>query len=103
MTVNVATLYPFSDTLTTTITAAKAFTYAFRVPSWVVGGTIAINGAASKALTPASGLQTVAVGAGTTTLVVNLPANIVTESRPHGSIAVQRGPLHYAFDSTSIE
>ncbi|KAF4613200.1 hypothetical protein D9613_011183 [Agrocybe pediades] len=96
--VTVDTQYPFSDTLTTTITAAKAFTYYVRIPSWVVGGTISINGATAKAVNPSNGLQAVSVGAGTTKFVLNLPAPITTESRPHGSIAVHRGPLHYAFD-----
>ncbi|KAF5313805.1 hypothetical protein D9758_017919 [Tetrapyrgos nigripes] len=96
--VTVDTIYPFSDTLTTTITASQAFTYYVRIPSWVVGGTIAINGAAAKALSPSNGLQAVQVSAGTTKFVLNLPAQITTESRPHGSFAVQRGPLHYAFD-----
>ncbi|KAJ7577524.1 hypothetical protein C8J56DRAFT_970986 [Mycena floridula] len=96
--VNVATLYPFSDVLTTTITATKAFTYFVRIPSWVTAGTISINGAAAKALSPSNGLQAVTISAGTTSFVLNLPAAITTESRPHGAIAVQRGPLHYAFD-----
>ncbi|KAJ6573828.1 hypothetical protein DFH09DRAFT_915549 [Mycena vulgaris] len=91
-------LYPFSDTLTTTITAKSAFTYFVRIPSWVVGGTIAINGAAPKAVAPVNGLQAVTVNAGTTTLVLQLPAPITTETRLHGAIAVHRGPLHYAFD-----
>ena len=100
--VNVNTLYPFSDTLTTTITATKAFTYYVRIPNWVVGGTISINGAAAKALAPSNGLQAVTVNAGRSSFVLDLPANITTESRPHGSIAVHRGPLHYAFDSKSF-
>ncbi|KAF7340226.1 hypothetical protein MVEN_01941300 [Mycena venus] len=98
VTANVATLYPFSDTVTTTITAKATFTYFVRIPSWVVGGTIAINGAAAKALAPVNGLQSVTVSAGTTTFVLQLPAPITTETRPHGAIAVHRGPLHYAFD-----
>ncbi|THU97653.1 hypothetical protein K435DRAFT_857427 [Dendrothele bispora CBS 962.96] len=99
--VSVDTLYPFSDTLTTTITAAQAFTYHVRIPSWVSGGTISINGGAAQALSPNNGLQAVSAKAGTTKFVLNLPAKITTgtfQSRPHGSIAVQRGPLHYAFD-----
>ncbi|KAJ7051145.1 hypothetical protein C8F01DRAFT_1212766 [Mycena amicta] len=98
VTANVATLYPFSDTLTTTITAKAAFTYQVRIPSWVVNGNIAINGAAAKALAPVNGLQAVTVAAGTTTFVLNLPAAITTEARPHGAIAVHRGPLNFAFD-----
>ncbi|KAG6829589.1 hypothetical protein H0H87_010738 [Tephrocybe sp. NHM501043] len=98
VTATVSTLYPFSDTLTTTITATSAFTYYVRIPSWVVGGTIAINGGAAKSLSPSNGLQAVSAAAGTTTFALNLPTAITTESRPHGSIAIQRGPLHYAFD-----
>jgi len=98
VTANVATLYPFGDTVTTTITAHTAFTYFVRIPSWVVAGTIAINGAAAKAVAPVNGLQAVTVGAGTTTFVLQLPAPITVENRTHGAIAVHRGPLHYAFD-----
>ncbi|KAJ7743834.1 hypothetical protein B0H16DRAFT_1560781 [Mycena metata] len=98
VTANVATIYPFSDTVTTTITAKAAFTYYVRIPSWVVNGTIAINNAAPKALAPVNGLQAVAAGAGTTTFVLNLSTPITTETRLHGAIAVHRGPLHYAFD-----
>jgi len=99
VTVNVVTQYPFSDTLTTTINAAQAFTYYVRIPSWVSGGTISINGAAAKAVAAnANGLQAVSVPAGSTTFVLNLPTPITIESRPHGSVAVHRGALHYAFD-----
>ncbi|KDR72302.1 hypothetical protein GALMADRAFT_768590 [Galerina marginata CBS 339.88] len=96
--VTVDTQYPFSDVLSTTITATKPLTYYVRIPSWVVGGTIAINGAAAQPVNPVNGLQAVAAKAGTTKFVLNLPAPITTESRPHGSIAIHRGPLHYAFD-----
>ncbi|KAJ7630349.1 hypothetical protein FB45DRAFT_1003492 [Roridomyces roridus] len=98
VTANVDTLYPFSDTLTTTITAKAAFTYYVRIPSWVVGGMISVNQKAAQTVAPVNGLQAVAVGAGKTTIVLNLPAPITTESRPAGAIAVHRGPLHYAFD-----
>ncbi|KAA1468402.1 hypothetical protein DENSPDRAFT_463211 [Dentipellis sp. KUC8613] len=95
---SVDTLYPFSDTLTTTVTAKQAFTYYVRIPSWVTNGTIAIGNSSAKALSPANGLQAVPVQAGTTKFVLNLPSEITLESRPHGSVAVHRGPLHYAFD-----
>ncbi|KAF7319812.1 hypothetical protein MKEN_00763900 [Mycena kentingensis (nom. inval.)] len=98
VTAKVTTLYPFSDTLTTTITAKSAFTYQVRIPSWTVNGTIAINGAAAKAVSPVNGLQAVTIPAGTTSFVLNLPAAITTETRPHGAIAVHRGPLNFAFD-----
>ncbi|KAK0224805.1 hypothetical protein EDD85DRAFT_857258 [Armillaria nabsnona] len=97
--VDVDTQYPFSDTLVTTVMAMKAFTYFVRIPKWVIGGTISINGGASRALTPnENGLQPVDIGAGTTEIALELPADITIENRPHGSIAVHRGPLNYAFD-----
>ncbi|PFH53444.1 hypothetical protein AMATHDRAFT_137444, partial [Amanita thiersii Skay4041] len=98
VTVKVDTLYPFGDTLTTTITATNAFTYYVRIPGWVTNGTISINNGVAMPVNPSNGLQAVPVNAGSTKLVLNIPAPITTESRPHGSIAVHRGPLHYAFD-----
>ncbi|KZV87063.1 hypothetical protein EXIGLDRAFT_724132 [Exidia glandulosa HHB12029] len=98
VTVTVDTQYPFSDTVKTTVKAAQAFTYLVRIPSWVVGGTIAVNGAKATAVAPSNGLHAVNIAAGTTSLVLNLPAPITTESRPHGAIAIHRGPLNYAFD-----
>ena len=88
----------------------------------MTGGTIAINGGAAQALSPSNGLQAVSIPAGTSKFVLNLPAKITTgaykaviaitkllidpqlssESRPHGSIAIHRGPLNYAFDSKSL-
>lgn len=96
--VSVDTLYPFSDTLTTTINAEKAFTYYVRVPSWVTNGTISMNGGEATALSPSNGLQAVKASAGTTQFVLDLPADITIESRPNNSVAVHRGPLHYAYD-----
>lgn len=113
---SVDTIYPFSDTLTTTITADKPFTYYVRIPSWANNGTIAINGEEPRAVQPTDGLQSVSVQAGTTKFTLNLPAEITigqtvplprstriahlsfAESRPHSSVAVHRGPLHYALD-----
>ncbi|KAJ6593366.1 hypothetical protein B0H19DRAFT_18636 [Mycena capillaripes] len=104
VTASVETLYPFGDTLTTTITATKAFTYFVRIPSWVTKGTISVNGVAAEGVAPGeNGLHAVSVGAGTTTLVLELPSEIRTESRPHGSIAIHRGPLNYAFDIPRTE
>lgn len=55
----------------------KGFTYFVRIPKWVIGGTISINGGAPKALTPnENGLQPVDIGAGTTEIALELPADI---------------------------
>ena len=74
--VTVDTLYPFSDTLTTTINADKPFTYYVRIPSWVSRGTIAINGGEPSAVSPTNGLHAVNVPAGLTKFTLDLPADI---------------------------
>ncbi|THV00262.1 hypothetical protein K435DRAFT_934582 [Dendrothele bispora CBS 962.96] len=98
--VTVETLYPFGDTLKTTITAEKDFNYFVRIPSWVVEGTIAIGDGPKKKLAPdqETGLHKVDVKKGVTMLTLELPAEITIEKRLHGSVAVHRGPLNYAFD-----
>lgn len=78
VTVTVDTQYPFSDTIKTTVKATKSFTYLVRIPSWVVGGTIAVNGGKATAVRPSNGLHSVQIPAGTTSLVLNLPAAITT-------------------------
>lgn len=116
-TVSVATdtLYPFGDTLTTNVTSDYDFTYYVRIPSWVSGGTIAINGGEPVALAPYNGLQPVSASYGTTSFTLQLPADITigesgghrttlkllihkVEFQANNSVAIHRGPLHYAFD-----
>lgn len=76
VTASVDTIYPFSDSLTTTIHADKAFTHYVRIPSWISNGTIAVNGGAAQPVSPSNGLQAVPVSAGTTTFALNLPSEI---------------------------
>ena len=78
--VQVDTQYPFSDTLTTTITAIAPFTYYVRIPGWIKLGaaTYSVNGGPAIPATPEKGLQAIQVTAGTTKFVLNLPAEITT-------------------------
>jgi DUF1680 family protein len=79
VTINVDTHYPFSDNVKVIIDANQPFKYRVRVPSWVVKGSIASNGALSTALNPdANGLHTVSVSAGQTILDLALPAAVTT-------------------------
>ncbi|KAK7453926.1 hypothetical protein VKT23_011439 [Stygiomarasmius scandens] len=98
--VAVETLYPFGDTLKATVTAAQDFSYFVRIPSWVIGGSISIDDGPKQELTPdrETGLQEVGVKKGVTILTLELPTKITIENRLHGSVAVHRGPLNYAFD-----
>jgi DUF1680 family protein len=95
--VSVSTLYPFSDTLTTTITAQKAFTYYVRIPAWSIGkATVAINGARAGAANPDSTthLLEINAAAGKTTFVLNLPADITLGKRSHCSLAFRKFTDH---------
>lgn len=77
--VSVASSYPFSDSLTTTITAQKAFTYHVRIPSWITAGTMSINGGHSESVkADSNGLQSINIPAGKTTILLSLPAEITT-------------------------
>lgn len=74
----VDTLYPFSDSLTTTVHAESAFTYLVRIPSWVSGATVSINGSIATAIQADSntGLASIMIPAGKSTFTLNLPAPI---------------------------
>ncbi|KAF9256088.1 hypothetical protein L218DRAFT_1028235 [Marasmius fiardii PR-910] len=102
VTVSVDTAYPFSDELNVTINASRPYTHYIRVPGWVVNGSYVINGGDPQLVSPGSdgieGLQAIEVPSGSTSIALRLPAEIEQESRPHGSVAIHRGPLHYAYD-----
>lgn len=74
--VSTSTLYPFGDTLTTTITSDHDFTYYVRIPTWVTDGTISIAQGSPVALNPSNALQAVSIKSGTTKFTLELPAPI---------------------------
>jgi hypothetical protein len=48
-----------------------------RIPSWVANGTLSVNDGPAEAVAPGeNGLHAVAVGAGMTTLELELPSEI---------------------------
>ncbi|KAJ7728415.1 hypothetical protein DFH07DRAFT_782203 [Mycena maculata] len=100
--ITVDTLYPFGTTLTYTISAAKPFAFKIRVLTFAqksTASTIAVNNAKATPLSPdAFSLHTVNVGAGKTTLHVNLNAPLEVEVRSSGAVAITRGTLNYALE-----
>lgn len=88
--------------MTVTITADSAYTHYVRVPEWAKAngqGTIAINGgSANPIIVNNSSLLAVPAGTGTTTFVLNLPANIDTSKGPTNGVQVSRGPLFWSSD-----
>ncbi|KAL5485522.1 hypothetical protein ACEPAI_8164 [Sanghuangporus weigelae] len=97
--VAVDTLYPFSDAVNVAVSATKAFTYLVRIPSWVSGATVSVNGDDANGIqADNSGLAAIDLPAGDSTFTLNLPSEITIENRPNNSVAIHRGPLNYAFD-----
>jgi hypothetical protein len=100
--VTVDTNYPFADTITVFVIAAKPYTHYMRVPEWAKRngkGTIAVNGGAAQTLAPnADSLQAIQVSAGTTSFVLTLPGNIELTQGVTGGVHVNRGPLLFSSD-----
>ncbi|KAG6827511.1 hypothetical protein H0H92_011483 [Tricholoma furcatifolium] len=99
----VDTLYPFGTTLQYTVTAAKPFTFAIRVPGWAQNAlsTISVNDGKAEALSVDSeSLQSVQITGKTTTIKVSLNAPLEVEDRYNGAVAITRGALNYALEIT---
>lgn len=98
----VDTRYPFYNNMTVTIMASSAFTHYVRIPEWAKtsgGGTIAVNGGSSAPISVNSrSLLAVSAAIGTTTFVLNLPADIEKTYGPTGGVQVSRGPLFWSSD-----
>ncbi|KZP19801.1 hypothetical protein FIBSPDRAFT_862288 [Athelia psychrophila] len=100
--VSVNTHYPFADNITVSITAGSAYTHYVRIPTWAQTngqGTISVNSGAPAAISVnGDSLLAVHAAAGTTTFVLNLPANIEKTYGPSGGLQVGRGPLFWSSD-----
>ncbi|KZV90509.1 hypothetical protein EXIGLDRAFT_740764 [Exidia glandulosa HHB12029] len=100
--VTVDTQYPFSDTLSMTITAQKAYTHYVRIPDWATANGKALvtlnGGAAAPVKVGDHSLLAIPAKAGETKVTLNLPDDIRTESGPTGGVHVLRGPLLWSSD-----
>ena len=93
------TNYPFSHSITYRIFAYGGFEFSFRVPGWTEFNTtrLLLNGRPSTINPNAeTGMHTVAVNSGVSTLEVELGASIRVESRANDTIAIYHGALLYA-------
>lgn len=95
------TNYPFSGTLSYTVTSEAAFDFFVRIPAWAMTNntsTYQVRRARRQRVTPNSdGLQQFKIEKGRTSIEVDLSMSIVAE--PHnGSVAMYYGPLLYALD-----
>ena len=93
------TNYPFSHSITYRIFAYGGFEFSFRVPGWTEFNTtrLLLNGRPSTINPNAeTGMHTVAVNSGVSTLEVELGASIRVEPRANDTIAIYHGALLYA-------
>jgi hypothetical protein len=94
------TAYPFGTTLTYSVSAASAFDFFIRVPSWSASTSVAVNGAqAQQASADAtSGLVQISLPAGQSTIVFSVSAAVRTEARQNGAVSVYVGNVLYGLD-----
>ncbi|KAF7977986.1 hypothetical protein HWV62_1823 [Athelia sp. TMB] len=101
----VNTRYPFSDNMTVSITADSPYTHYVRIPGWAQTngqGTISINsGTATKISVNSASLLAVPIKSGTTTFVLNLPADIEKTYGPTGGLQLNSNAVDLEFDPTA--
>ncbi len=92
------TAYPFRDEIRFTVSARNAvrFPLLLRIPAWAARATVQVGSAEPRAATPGSFHRVEQLWRSGGTVVLQLPTDVVTERRQHGSIAIQRGPLVFA-------
>jgi hypothetical protein len=102
--VDVDTKYPFSDTLSYTVTASAPFTLYVRIPSWtslsdtkisIAGPHPSISGVSPD---PHTGLHAISLPAGKSAVTVELSRSITTVPRANESVSIMHGPLLYTLD-----
>ena len=93
------TNYPFGNTLHYTVDATNAFDFYVRVPQWATDFNFSLDSHAKYALRdPHSGIVSVRVPAGKSTIVYELCSDINIEHRANSTVAIHHGPLLYALD-----
>lgn len=96
--VTVETGYPFREDLAITVRADRAarFPLHLRVPAWADGATLAVDGGPAEPLEPGAFHRVEREWRGEVALKLRLPMRAELLRRPHGGVAVLRGPLVYA-------
>lgn len=95
--VDVETNYPFTETVRITVAVAQPVTFPLllHVPSWTQDATVH-TGQQDRALQPGSWHRIERTWSGSETLLLHLPMALRTQTRYHGSVTLERGPLVYA-------
>jgi hypothetical protein len=94
---SVDTGYPFRDSVRLRVRAARPvrFALSLRIPGWAAGAEVRVDGGV---LRPEAGImaRVVRTWEGETELLVHFPMEPRLVARPHGLVAVERGPLVYS-------
>jgi hypothetical protein len=98
VTVSCNTEYPFGFTLTYTVSASAPFELYLRVPGWATSALVFVNSKQQAQMNTDSstGMASVSLPAGKSTVTYNLGAALKTTARANNTIAVYNGPLLYA-------
>jgi DUF1680 family protein len=102
------TRYPIDGTVTVTVTGtgSAGWTLSLRVPGWCRGATVAVNGTAVDAPAARTGyLEITRNWQAGDTVVLSMPVPVrLTVAHPavdavRGTVAIERGPVVYCFES----
>ncbi len=96
--VDLQTDYPFRDTLTLRVKAAKPVTFPLllRIPGWTTGAEVTVDGVAIAPPAANSYERIQRQWEGETTVQVRLPMPVKTSRRFNDAISLERGPLVYS-------
>jgi hypothetical protein len=95
--IELRTDYPFGDTLEFAVRADSPvrFPLHLRVPAWAEGADVVVDGAHVKAQA-GTFCRIEREWGDAETVTLRLPMRLRTQSRYHGSVSIERGPLVYA-------
>jgi hypothetical protein len=93
-----ATDYPFRETVQLTVTAGEAvrFPLWLRVPAWADGATLRLGRGGEQRLKPGTFHRLSREWKGTVTLELRFPMRVQATRRYNQAVALERGPLVYA-------
>ncbi len=96
--VDVATDYPFRETVAVTIRAERParFPLELRIPAWAEGATVRIGDGRPEPARAGAMHRIAREWRGETTITVSLPMRPKVVTRYNGAVAVERGPLVYS-------
>jgi hypothetical protein len=90
--------YPFEETISLTIHAAEAvrFPLRLRIPGWAEGAEIRVGEEPSVGVRAGAFQSIEREWEGATSVILKLPMRAQTQTRYHGSVSLERGPLVYS-------